>query len=62
MCRIAPRFPILAKILDAQTSFRFRCIRTPQVAPQFGGEPKTEMWYFAAADDGAEIFAGLRRG
>ena len=32
------------------------------MAGALGGEPKTEMWYFAAADDGAEIYAGLRPG
>jgi mannose-6-phosphate isomerase len=26
------------------------------------GDPKTEMWYIAAADPGAELYAGLKRG
>ena len=51
----APRFPILAKILDAQDKLSLQVHPGAGVAPQLGGEPKTEMWYFAAADDGAEI-------
>jgi mannose-6-phosphate isomerase len=58
----SPRFPILAKILDAQDKLSLQVHPSAAVAPQFGGEPKTEMWYFAAANDGAEIFAGLRSG
>lgn len=57
-----PRFPILAKILDAQDKLSLQVHPGETVAPRLGGEPKTEMWYFAAADDGAEIFAGLRSG
>src|SRR5690606_21710760 len=34
----------------------------PERALQLGGEPKTEMWYFTAADPGAEILVGLKRG
>ena len=58
----APRFPILAKILDAQDKLSLQVHPGAAVARRFGGEPKTEMWYFAAANDGAEIFAGLRPG
>jgi mannose-6-phosphate isomerase len=58
----APRFPILAKILDAQEKLSLQVHPGTAIAPQFGAEPKAEMWYFAAADDGAEIFAGLRPG
>lgn len=55
----APRFPVFAKLLDAQEKLSL------QVHPGAGstsGEPKTEMWYFAAADPGSEIYAGLRPG
>jgi mannose-6-phosphate isomerase len=31
-----------------------------QVARKLGGEPKTEFWYVAAADPGAELFLGFR--
>ena len=55
-----PRFPILAKILDAQEKLSLQVHPDAAMAGPLGGEPKTEMWYFAAADEGAEIFAGLR--
>jgi mannose-6-phosphate isomerase len=54
------RFPLLCKILDARERLSL------QVHPRTGidpsGEPKTEMWYIAAAEAGAELFVGLRRG
>ncbi|HEX4668121.1 MAG TPA: type I phosphomannose isomerase catalytic subunit [Chthoniobacterales bacterium] len=50
------RFPILAKLLDAEEKLSL------QVHPATGGEAKTEMWFFIAADAGAEIYAGLERG
>jgi mannose-6-phosphate isomerase len=58
----APRFPILAKILDAQEKLSLQVHPGTAIAREFGGEPKSEMWYFAVADDRAEIFAGLRPG
>ena len=58
----APRFPILVKLLDAQEKLSLQVHPDAAAAAAGGGEPKTEMWYFAAADDGAEIYAGLRRG
>jgi len=32
------------------------------IAAKLGGEPKTENWYFAQADAGAAVYAGLRPG
>ncbi len=32
------------------------------IAPQLGGEPKTEMWYFAETTPEADVFVGLKRG
>ena len=58
----APRFPIFAKLLDAQKKLSLQVHPDAAMAGPLGGEPKTEMWYFAAADDGAEIYAGLRPG
>ncbi len=58
----APRFPIFAKLLDAEEKLSLQVHPGAAVAGALGGEPKTEMWYFAAADAGAEIYAGLRRG
>ena len=31
-------------------------------AERFGGEPKTEMWYFVEAPEGAAVCAGLKKG
>lgn len=56
------RFPILAKLLDARETLSLQVHPSAPVAASLGGETKNEVWYFAAADDGAEIFAGLRAG
>ncbi len=56
------RFPILAKLLDAREKLSLQVHPSAAVAASLGGESKSEVWYFAAADEGAEIFAGLRSG
>src|SRR5712691_3205066 len=56
------RFPILAKLLDARETLSLQVHPSAPVAASLGGEPKSELWYFVAADDGAVIFAGLRAG
>lgn len=56
------RFPILAKLLDARETLSLQVHPPAPVAASLGGETKSELWYFAAADEGAEIFAGLRAG
>ena len=53
------RFPLLVKILDAQEKLSLQVHPPPAVAAQLNGEPKTEMWYLAHAEAGAELFAGL---
>ncbi len=58
----APRFPILAKLLDAQATLSLQVHPPTKIAASLGGEPKTEVWYIAAAEPGAELFVGLRRG
>ena len=58
----SPRFPILAKLLDARETLSLQVHPSAQIAASLGGETKSELWYFAAADDGAVIFAGLRAG
>lgn len=52
------RFPLLCKILDAREKLSL------QVHPPSStlGDPKTEMWYIAQADPGAELYVGLKRG
>jgi len=58
----APRFPILIKLLDARERLSVQVHPPVDMAASLGGEPKTEMWYFADALPGAAIFAGLKRG
>jgi mannose-6-phosphate isomerase len=58
----SPRFPLLAKILDARETLSVQVHPPAEKAVQLKGEPKTEMWYLLDAADGAELFAGFRRG
>jgi mannose-6-phosphate isomerase len=57
-----PRFPWLIKILDAREKLSLQVHPPATLAAALGGEPKTEMWYVAAATPGAELYAGLKRG
>jgi mannose-6-phosphate isomerase len=56
------RFPLLVKILDAQDVLSLQVHPPAAKAKEFGGEPKTEMWYFTECAPGAVIYAGLKRG
>src|SRR6478735_8011250 len=56
----APRFPLLIKLLDAQEKLSLQVHPPEQVARKLGGEPKTEFWYVAATDPGAELSLGFR--
>jgi len=56
------RFPLLIKIIDAQDTLSLQVHPPPAVAARLGGEPKTEMWYVARAERGAELFVGLKKG
>ncbi|MCS7090726.1 MAG: class I mannose-6-phosphate isomerase [Verrucomicrobiota bacterium] len=56
------RFPLLVKVLDARELLSLQVHPPADVAARLGGEPKTELWYVTAADPGAVIYAGLRRG
>jgi mannose-6-phosphate isomerase len=58
----APRFPLLAKLLDAETKLSVQVHPRAEIAGVLGGEAKSEMWYFALVDPGAVVYAGLRRG
>jgi mannose-6-phosphate isomerase len=55
----APRFPLLIKLLDAHEKLSVQVHPPAKVAKRLGGEPKTEFWYIAAADPGAELFLGF---
>ena len=57
-----PHFPLMAKLIDARERLSVQVHPPTEVANKLGGETKTEFWYCAAADPGAELMAGLRRG
>jgi len=52
---------LLIKLLDAQERLSLQVHPPKEVAAKLGGEPKTEFWYVAAADPGAELFLGFRK-
>jgi mannose-6-phosphate isomerase len=56
------RFPLLFKILDAQERLSVQVHPPAQVAAQFGGEPKTEMWYLLDTLLESDLYAGLKAG
>lgn len=56
------RFPWLAKLLDAREDLSLQVHPPASIAAAMQGEPKTEMWYVAAALPGARFLAGLRPG
>jgi mannose-6-phosphate isomerase len=58
----APRFPLLAKILDARETLSVQVHPPAHLAAELKGEPKTEMWYLLDAEPGAELFAGFEPG
>ncbi len=53
-------FPILIKVLDCKADLSLQVHPPEAVAKELNGEPKTEMWYVAAADRGARLWAGMR--
>src|SRR5438067_8618921 len=55
----AARFPLIVKVLDARETLSLQVHPPEQVASRLGGEPKTEFWYIAEADSGAELFLGF---
>ena len=58
----AKRFPILVKWLDCRERLSLQVHPPANVAPELGGEPKTENWYIAHTGPGAELIVGLKRG
>jgi mannose-6-phosphate isomerase len=50
---------LLIKLLDAQEKVSLQVHPPEKVASKLGGEPKSEFWYVAAADAGAELFLGF---
>lgn len=56
------RFPVLVKLLDARETLSVQVHPPAHRAEALRGEPKTEMWYFLRADEGACIYAGVQNG
>lgn len=56
------RFPLLVKILDARDDLSIQVHPPTHLAASLGGEPKTEMWYIADCDPGAQLYLGLKNG
>jgi mannose-6-phosphate isomerase len=56
------RFPVLVKVLDARDDLSIQVHPPVHLAAGLGGEPKTEMWYIADADPGAQLYVGLKKG
>lgn len=55
-------FPILVKWLDCREKLSLQVHPPAGVAEKLQGEPKTENWYIAEADEGAELMVGLKAG
>ena len=56
------RFPILIKILDCQDDLSIQVHPPVELAPSLNGEPKTEMWYLAGAEERAGLYIGFKAG
>ena len=57
-----PRFPILAKLLDAQENLSLQVHPPREIAQKLGGESKSELWYIAHAAPKARLYAGVKKG
>lgn len=55
------RFPLLIKILDARDDLSIQVHPPADIAPELGGEPKTEMWYIAHAEPDAQLYVGMKK-
>jgi mannose-6-phosphate isomerase len=56
-----PRFPLLAKILDARETLSVQVHPPAAIAAELGGEPKTEMWYLLNGTADACVYAGFKK-
>lgn len=56
------RFPILVKWLDCKERLSLQVHPPLHVAPELGGEPKTEAWYIVSCASDAQLIAGLKKG
>lgn len=60
--RPCAEFPLLIKIIDAKEKLSVQVHPDADSARNTGGDPKTEMWYVLAAEPGAEVFVGFKKG
>lgn len=60
--RDTPRFPMLAKLLDAQENLSLQVHPPREIAGKLGGESKSELWYIANAAPKARLYAGVKKG
>lgn len=56
------RFPILAKLLDAQENLSLQVHPPAAMAKKLGGESKSELWYIADAAPKSRLYAGVKKG
>ena len=56
------KFPVLVKLIDARDRLSVQVHPNDANAARTHGEPKTEMWYFLDAPEGAVVCAGLKKG
>ena len=56
------KFPVLVKLIDARDRLSVQVHPNDANAERTHGEPKTEMWYFLDAPEGAVVCAGLKKG
>lgn len=55
-------FPILVKWLDCDQRLSLQVHPPADIAPELGGEPKTENWFVVEAAEEAAVLAGLKPG
>ena len=55
------RFPILAKLLDAQENLSLQVHPPREIAKKLGGGSKSELWYVANAAPKARLYAGVKK-
>lgn len=60
-CTIFEEFPILIKLIDARDNLSVQVHPDNEYARKFEGDNgKTEMWYIAECDEGAELIYGFK--
>jgi mannose-6-phosphate isomerase len=59
---VSKPFPVLVKWLDCRERLSLQVHPPASVAPELGGEPKTENWYIAETTPGAHLIVGLKKG